>query len=226
MDYINRPRVEQLARVKTEINKAQMWIQRKHAFKMTERLVQVLYPASSLMVNVDEACEGSIRNLLSVQQLAQSTDRTGTMLNLESYAGLMKDRKQYQLSREPLDRDIWPNSAEPDHTEHVSRVHGYSVFQLGANIGLYPTPSVDVHLLVNLHIWLPELEDDEDTNFLLDYGYDVLHWRALSRLAVYFKDDSRLEPVGALFADAWEALMSWDAAVRPPYDGGVGSSYG
>lgn len=216
LDYINRPSSELLTQAKREINNALLWLQRKRPFKMTERLIRVTYPANALHINLSAACEGTLRNLLNVSMLATATDTVGKLLEITSYDLLMRERRQWQGDHEPLPEYQAINDPST-HSNYTDSIHKYRVFQVGENnIGLYPTPTIDVNLVIDLHIWLPELVATTDTNFFFIYAYDVLLLRALSRTNLYLKEDRRISVSQAELAESYEALIEWDASILSP----------
>lgn len=216
LDYINRPAAEMATQAKREVNNAILWLQRKRAFKMSERLIRVTYPANALKINLSAACEGLLRNLLHVSMASAATDTIGKVLKITTYDRLMRERRQWQGDHEPLPEYQAINDPST-HSNHVDSLYKYRVFQMGeSDIGLYPTPTADVTLVINLHIWLPELVADADTNFFLTYAYDVLLLRALSRANLYLKEDRRVPITKEELDDAYLALVEWDASIMPP----------
>lgn len=218
LDYINRPASELLARAKREVNNAMYFLQRKHMFVMSERIFRVTYPANTLLVDVTQAAEGTIRDYLNVQLLSGPTTTVGVPLHIKSYNEVLKERQQFQGRHESFDIEEQISDHPYDGQHDVIRnTNRYHLFLSGQNkIGLYPTPSQEVHLLFNCHIWLPKLEANNDTNFLLVYGYDAVLHLAVSNASHYLKEDRRLPNTNALFQEAYRSLMEWDASVRPP----------
>lgn len=219
LDYWNRPSSEMLTQAKREINLALKWLQRKRAFKMTERLIRATIPADSLHVNIADACDGSPRNILSVQRLASVSGTSGRVVKLHSYESIICDRRMYQRLHEPSDAEFETPSDPFGHSDHITSNEGGILFLLGANnFGIYPTNASDVYLLVHLHVWLPELSADGDTNFFLDYAYDLVLARAMITGNIYFKEDRRLSVTAEVMADEYNALVAWDNSIRAPIE--------
>ena len=89
------------------------------------------------------------------------------------------------------------------------------LFLVGENsIGLYPTPTADTNLLLHLHIWLPELVEPTDTNFLLNYATDLILMRAVKRMCIYLKEDNRMPYAQAEFDEGYKSLLDWDSTIK------------
>ena len=212
LDYVNRPASEMAAQAKREINNALSWVQRQHEFKYTERLISVLYPANTLTMELTGACEGYPRNWLSFQELATASDTSGQLLELTSYAQIQAERGKFQ-------RRFGSPDAEHSHQEFTSDVHARRVFLSDKGFGLYPTPVADVTLLINLHVILPRLSEDTDTNFLLDFGFDFIIDKALSRMNMFMKEDVHVPVSEEQMAKDFESLIQWDSQIRRSVDG-------
>ena len=212
LDYVNRPSSEMATQAKREINNALYWVQRQHEFKYSERLINVLYPAGTLMLELNSACDGIPRNWLSFQELAVQTDVQGQLLELTSYAQVQAERVKFQ-------RNFGNPVAEYSHQEFTTDVHTRRVFLCDKSFGLYPNPSADVYLLINLHVFLPRLVNDTDTNFLLEFGFDFIIDKALSRLNMFMKEDVHVPVSEEQMAKDFESFIQWDSQIRRSTDG-------
>ena len=212
LDYVNRPSSEMATQAKREINNALYWVQRQHEFKYSERLINVLYPAGTLMLELNGACDGIPRNWLSFQQLAQPTDISGQLLEMTSYNQIQQERGGYQ-------KKFGSPNTEHTHQEYTSDVHGLRVFLCDKSFGLYPNPPANVSLLVNLHVVLPRLVTDTDTTFLLELGFDFIIDKALSRMNMYLKEDARVPVSEEQMAKDFESLVQWDSQIRRSVNG-------
>jgi hypothetical protein len=156
-------------------------MQRLHKFKFSERLVEITYPANTLQLELTGACEGTPRDFISIQQLS-GTQKFGSKLKLLTYLDVVNRRGTY-ANRYQAD------TAESvvTHSTFVNEIRGYDAFLVNNALGLYPTPTVDINLLVNLHIWLPELAEDEDTNFFSEFAYDLVVDMTVDRMNFYLK---------------------------------------
>lgn len=209
LGYLHRPASEMGSIVEFEINAAILQVQRWHEFKFAERLVEITYPANTATLTLTGACEGTMRNLISAQMLSESGNGFGQVLKIINYNSLIQRRMKYE-------KTYSCNNDNPrtSHGDFVQEARGYDLFLMNDAIGLYPTPTVDVLLLLNLNIWLPELTDDTDHNFLTDYAYDFVIDKTLSRLHYYLKDDERSEEFDKKIAEDFEAMKQWDAQIR------------
>lgn len=66
--------------------------------------------------------------------------------------------------------------------------------------------------------YLPDLLDDTDTNFLLDFGWDYVFWKSVVQLNYLFerylvRAEASLGPPERLLAAAWDELIEWDSSV-------------
>src|SRR5690606_29775373 len=217
MDLIMRPTSDTntLARVKLEINLAINYIQRRHAFRFAERLMKVTYPANTLQVNITEGCAGNLRDIISAQYLVNESDNTGQNLKITNYARIQSAREDYQKRHSTVDFSLEVDSVSNalTHGSYVNLVHKYFLFRLGQNIGLYPTPAQDCYILLHHRIFLDPLSADSDTNFILDYGYDLVQAIALRRLSIYLKNDNRYLMTTEEFEDAFQTFVRLDSDV-------------
>jgi hypothetical protein len=217
MDMVCRPLsdIVVLAAAKREINQAVRQIQRERAYKLTERLFTFTYPANTLLINLDSICEGTLRDLQSVQLLSDETKTEGILLDVKTYPWLQAERGRYQKGQTPVGWEYQQDLAAVERfSTTVTKNNSYYVVRVGNGIVLYPTPKVGVPLLVNCHIWLPELEGDEDTNFLLEYGYDVILAIAQRRMTTYLKQDSRFMIAETEVKAGTDTLNQWDSQVQ------------
>jgi len=218
LDFVNRPASELLSRAKREVNNALYWIQRKHMFKMSERIFRTTYPANALTIDLTQVAEGTIRDYINVQMVSGTSSNHGVGLRISSYDALLRDRRKFQGLHENHDDALDELSVPPfdSHGATVSSINRYEVFLAGYNkIGLYPTPTAAVELVFNCHIWLPKLVAQNDTNFLIVYGYDVVLMRAVTLMTHFMKEDRRIEQNELLFQEAMRTLFEWDSTVRP-----------
>jgi len=210
LGYINRPASEFDTFVGNEINAVLLQMQRLHEFKLSERLVKIVYPAATLQLDITGACEGLPRNYLNTQLLTNATDNEGQLIKICSYNALQSERFQYQRANGYSDY----SELSPTHSDYVSMVQKVRMFLTGKAIGLYPVPITSINLLLNLSIWLPDLIDDTDTNFLTDFASDLIIDKAVDRLNYFMKEDARSEVAVKYTQEGWEALMQWDSQVR------------
>jgi hypothetical protein len=217
LDAVNRPANDGLVAVKREINNAIMQTQRRHRFKMAERLVRFTYPAGADFVDLTDVCGGLPRDFIFLQSLAAPDSANGQHVDFMSYGYLMNERRNWNRSQTSAAEEFlpanMPTGDESTHSAYVQNLHRFYAFLINSKIGLYPRPSSDVYLLLNLHIWLPKLVNDTDTNFFLDYCYDYVHMMALRKLHVFFKVDSRYSVTDKEVQEAWNDVQLWDGTI-------------
>lgn len=215
MDQINRPLTETavLASAKKRINEAVMIAQQERAMNYTQRLTKVPYPANTLMINLSTVCEGTLRDVMSVQVLGTVSDNGGDILFYKTYNQIQAARRKYQLKRASSVTEYDYLLSQFGHETYTGIVHKYYAFSLANNIGLYPVPTAAVNLLLHSHIWLPQLSADADTNFFLDFAYNVIMDIALQRMCVYMKEDNRYLVTQNQIDKQLSALRAWDSQV-------------
>lgn len=217
MDMVSRPLSELTVfnAAKRELNNAVRWLQRNHAYRFTERLTRFTYPASTLTIKLDSVCEGTLRDINSFQLLGTADANGGQILEYKTY-------NQIQASRRKFQRETANGSAAQEvqfvcdtigNETYTSLVHKYFFFRMGEDLGLYPTPTADVEILMNAHIWLPEMTLDADTNFFLTYGYDVVQMVALKKMGIYLKEDNRFGMTQEEINAEVSTLIAWDSQV-------------
>lgn len=209
LGFLHRPASEMRTIVKDEINAVLLHTQRLHEFKFSERLVEIAYPANTQMVRLTGACEGTPRNILNIQLLSSVGASYGQPLKIRTFNSLIQRRLKY----EKLNSNSSDGPYNP-HDNFVANARNFDAFLINDAVGLYPTPSENKALAVNLYIWLPALVDDEDTNFFTELAYDYVIDSTLSRLHLYLKDDARSEELDKRIATSFEALRLWDSQVR------------
>lgn len=216
MDQVARPMSETtvLARAKLEINNAIRILQRRHAFRYSERLIELTYPANSVKINLTSVCDGTLRDLLSVQAFVDGSSRNGLLLKYKTYDQIMRERANYQQRRPDSDFETESLVTGNTHADYVMRNHRYYVFATGPHLGLYPTPTLDVNLSLNLHVWFPDLVQPEDTNFFLDYAFDVVMAMASGYMATYLRNSELKTMSSDDLAAAILTLVTWDSQVH------------
>ena len=215
LQYINRPSTEAdvLAAVKASINDACLYLQRDHAFAYTECLSTFIYPANGLSVDVGIVCDGNLRDVISIQQISTGGTYEGKTIKIKSYAQLQTDRRNYARSH-----SIDPNQVYTESIAGLTVEDGYRedmiAWVMGNEIGLYPRPNAATTFLLHYHVWLPEMADDTDTNFFLEYCLDAVVTIALKRLHIFMKLDSRYQVTNEELAVLVQGIHAWDSQVK------------
>lgn len=218
---VNRPLTEQsvLTGAKWELNQAIKFLQRDHAFAYTERLAQFTYQPGNLFYDVGKICDGTLRDLMSVQLLNTSGLPQGKPMKVMTYNQLQGERKHFDRTHPSVGdfTDDWLAASLTDDspiTIESAFCQDRVVFIAGGNIGVYPTPKTAMTLMFNLHVWLPKLKGDQDTNFFLTYASDVVMMLALRKMHLYMKTDGRYQMTDAEVEKCLATLNTWDAQVR------------
>lgn len=219
LEYINRPASEMRTRVKTEINNVILWMQRMHQFHLAERLIRITYPSGSLKVSLATACDGRPRDFKNFQLLSSLTATEGLNIRCQSYSSIMMAKDKYQRQVNPVDFDEtdFGNSTLPANefalSTFVTRNHQHIAFFTGNDVGLYPTPQSDKYLLICLHVFLDTLSADADTNFFLENCYDFIILKALKRMNIFLKSESRIPIPAEEVEQCWQSVLQWDREV-------------
>ena len=211
MESCNRPlsQVAVLARAKAELNNSIMLLQRRHAFRHTEKLFEATYTGGSRLVDFGTVCTGTLRDIKSVQMSGEGLG--GPYLKYKTYDQIAKENFRYQQSQG--DTSLFSTEVR-NLSDYVTNAQKFYFFVMGNSFGLFPKPVVDVPLLINCHIWLPLLSGNDDTNFFLTYAFDVVQDLALSRMATFLRNDD----LKSLSADDLEksivTLINWDSQLH------------
>jgi len=215
LDYVNRPRAELGPAAARAINNTISLMQRRYRFKMSERLINVIYPATQLTLDMADAGQGIVRDYLSVSIIRpDAAGVVGIPLVIRNYSELISQADKYNRTNRA---DEFKEEAfnEPYQlSTHIQRNRAFEAFQMGNRLGLYPTPQNDVNLNINFHVWLPKLVEDDDTNFFLQYCGDYVFTRALQTLQLSLKVDKRYPVTSAELADLWETVSQWDSQIQ------------
>jgi len=212
LDYINRPASEMEDVAKRELNMTLLWMQRVQRFNLAERVATILYPANTPMVNISAVCEGKIRNFNHCVLGGNAGVLTGRPLFFKTFDQITQEKFKFDRSRTLNDEDL-AHGDDVSFSGRVSRELGYYAFISGDKLGLYPTPTSDVTISVDVHIWLPPLVEDNDTNFLLDFCYDFVILKTLQRYNIYSKQESRNPISEAELSALWQGVKDWDGQV-------------
>ena len=219
MATVNRPLTETqvLTGAKWEINQAIKYLQRNQAFAYTERLTQFTAQPNVLFYNLGSICDGVLRDLMSAQLLNQTGLPEGRPLKIMTYNQLQGYRKHYSRTHPQIEGDWYQFDAISDILVTIEDAYRNDtiLFIAGQNIGLYPTPvGTTKTILLNLHVWLPTLVNDGDTNFFLTYASDVVMMLALKRMHIYMKSDARWQVTDGELKENIATLIAWDSQVR------------
>lgn len=217
LSYINRPSGEMLVHAKREINLAIMDTQRKRAFKLTERIADLTYPSGAFTVSLNGVCDGTIRDFIAVQLKTAAGDVIGKPLKFRSYQNIINERANWDRTQTAPDlyvEDPLQPQVNAGHANFVRINSSYDAFVVNNQFGLYPKPATtDTNLQLFVHVWLPLLVDDSDTNFFLTFAYDYILLLALRRMHLFMKVDTRYAVTDAELAKLLDSLTTWDGSI-------------
>lgn len=222
LDHICRPELEMLATCQREVNAVLLWMQRKHKFQFSERLVTITYPANALFIDIPTACEGRPRDYINAQVLSEPTALSGKALQIRRYSEIITRKDKLQRGRvdSPWETES-PHLTDPSISTYDRDMRVYAescLFLSGQRLGYFARPQSDRHILLNLHIWLPNLVGDTDTNFLLENCFDFVVLKALRRVYIVIKEEARTMITDAELQEGWDSCLQWDSEVlsTPP----------
>jgi len=222
LDHINRPTSEMLATCQREVNAVLLWMQRKHKFQFTERLVTITYPANTLFIDLVTACEGRPRDFVTAQVLSSDTSVSGRAIAIRRYSEIIARKDKLQRGRVDMPWGVEDNMTDPLISTYDKDLKVYSdssLFLSGQRLGYFAQPAQDRFILLNLHIWLPNLVEPTDTNFLLENCFDFIILKSLRRMNILLKEEARTMVTDSELQEGWDSCLQWDSQVmssQPP----------
>ena len=214
LGYAHRGGESEIA-AKREVNLAQLWLNRRYQFKYAEKLIRIIYPANGGSVKLATGCSVKILGIISAQITSGATSIFGPPLDIIEYSQLIANRLNFSNREEAPteDYDI-SETTQKNHERYISSTFEYLIFLLSDAFGLYPTPTADVDLLLQVSELLPPLVEDTDKNFLTVYCKDVIITKALHRFSMYLKEDIRNKPTREQLIEDYESAINWDSSIR------------
>ena len=85
---------------------------------------------------------------------------------------------------------------------------GNSVFIAPPNARMYNAGTLTI--AADVIAWLPRYVDGTEEDFLLDFCFDWLTYRAVQELNFYLKEDERVQISASFVKEAWDALVIWN----------------
>lgn len=91
--------------------------------------------------------------------------------------------------------------------------------QYGQRFYVYPASSnvfggaSTIDVFFDVIEWLPDMVNNSDTNFLLDYCFDFLMYRSIYELNFFLKEDQRVGISSALLDDVWKNVINWNKTI-------------
>lgn len=207
LDYVNISPLKLLPQAKRAINESLLWCYRAHPFKMSEALVEVVYPKGAFTFDYSSVAQLKVQHLISVR--VGEITAWQAPIPVFDYARL--NAKHFSENRNTptnyrLDAEYYPNPTASKQ---------YTAFTVQNRFGLYPTPACDVKLTLCYIPQFVPLVSSTDTHFLLENAGDfVLSKALLSKFLVYVpKERIELLSKDLLMAE-WESVLAWDKTIR------------
>lgn len=98
-----------------------------------------------------------------------------------------------------------------------------AVIQTGPHLYLYPADenvfgSSPVAIIMDVYRYFPDYVEDDDNDFLLQFGDDFLFWDSICRLNFYAKEfvnrqEGNVSPPNKERDIAWADLLAWDGSL-------------
>lgn len=179
------------------VNNALIYAQRKCDFEWNKGSVKVVCnPTGDVMVGTDV-------NTGEPTKIKRVLKAFGTVA-----PELGKDQSVPYLSRV---------SQIADDTKPCCASSNVRVIHEGRRVFITPQPEVKPYDLYFYCVkWMPRLVKDEDTNFLLEYGFDFILYRSILELNFFIKEDERFQVSQAMVGDAWNTVVAWDSSLVSP----------
>lgn len=212
LDFINRPQSESQDRVDRAINRAINHLQLRHQFVFAERMVRLVYPAGTLLLNVADLLGGKPRDIFSCEVLGTIESTTGKSISIKKLVELKAKNHKFQKTHYRGDYQEENNNSITE-LEFMRSNQDYCVFLTEGKLGIFPTPTSDVNLLCCFHLWFDNLVEDDDTNFFLDFCDNFIILKALYQLNTLLKSESRNQINALELTDAFDACLNWDSQV-------------
>lgn len=100
---------------------------------------------------------------------------------------------------------------DTNQNKHCVPVSCPRVIHQGQKVYFTPTELKEYDLHFYAVKWLPRLVQNEDTNFLLHYGFDYLMYRSILELNFFIKEDERFQVSMAMLGESYQSLLGWNA---------------
>lgn len=181
------------------INNAQLAIQRDHDFNWQRAQIYVdCSPIGNILTGAKKAVDDSVVVVKRVVKAYTYDSGFGQLVPIEF------------RSKDTHAHDIYVQTrlgAIPVEATGEAQ----KVVQQGQDVWLYPMPEGgSTRVYFDAVIYLDELVEDTDTNFLLVYARDFLMYHAIVELNFFLKDDERYQVSQTLLTRARKSLLDWD----------------
>jgi hypothetical protein len=183
------------------VNNARLWAERQHDFELTIRTVRgTILPGGALM------WAGELEDLYDEEEMVRLKGIRDVYLIGDETMRPIKVMRRNVLAQELREQLYF------DHDR--SKVAVVS----GARLFLHPQVLDDgeaVEVALEGPAWMESYEGDEDTDFLIEHGYDFMMWQTVIELNHLIKQfvprqEGNLPPPTAQRDAAWMSLVQWD----------------
>lgn len=112
--------------------------------------------------------------------------------------------------------NLTPPAFQTKHTEGSSALCTAVVHE-GPEISLYPQPSTLPYTIpLRVVKYLSPLVNPDDTNYLLEYGYDYITYKSVKNLNFFLKEDQRFAISDSMLNESFQSLDQWNAELVSP----------
>lgn len=167
--------------LKVAANNALKWAQQRHDFSQTLSLVSLSVPADPGYVLVSTAVDVyDASAAVDVRKIANAY----LVVDSIPVAVEMLPRRDVAIKRAEW-RRVKPGRGRYPANTSESAQYGLGTFLYqqpsvrGHIIGIDPAPSTAQTVQLDAFLWLPELDSEEDTNFMLQDGFEFMMWQTL-----------------------------------------------
>jgi hypothetical protein len=104
-----------------------------------------------------------------------------------------------------------------------SNIDTPAVIQMGPHLYMYPSDEnvvgqSPVDVVMDVYRYFPDYSEDDDNDFILEFGDDFLFWDSVCRLNFYSKEfvnrqEGNVSPPNKERDEAWADLVAWDGSL-------------
>ncbi len=202
LSHVDRPdNTRWVPIAKQAVQLAVLNAQRSYNFNLASDFGGFLYPAGEAIVDVSAVSSLRIKAVRSVMLVDDyQTSFWGDPIKMSSVSKIVSRLDVTKGNREY--RVLDPNKKKSDDL---------TFFMVNNRVGIWPVPDDDLHLSLYHVKWLPPLDADTDTNFMLVEGFDYVVYKALEFFNSYLKEDARVSISNALMRSTWNSLVAFDS---------------
>lgn len=188
------------------IKNAVLSVERKIDLEWSKKEVCVsCSPTGNLLTDTVDANDETVK----VKKVLYALAGSGSFRTIPyvSKTGLIADQSGQ-------DRFVINPASESRHSD----TSGYqkAVVHDGQTLSLFPRPTEDYNLYLYAVTYLPTLSQPSDTNFILEYGYDYIIYKAVHNLNYFLKEDQRFNVSAAVLQEALDSFDCWNSELVSP----------